>query len=91
MTGIGFQLPLVILILNRLGVLEYKTLVGGRKYAIVIILVIAAFLTPPDVISQIILALPLYFLFELGVVITFFAEKRKKKKEVKAALDMSIS
>lgn len=65
--GIAFQLPLVMVMLNRLGVLPRKYAVKMRRYAIVIIVIAAAVLTPPDVVSQILLALPMWALFETSI------------------------
>lgn len=65
--GIAFQLPLVLVLMNRLGFLPRATVVRMRRYAIVIIVIIAAILTPPDIVSQIMLALPMWILFELSI------------------------
>lgn len=65
--GIAFQLPLVMVLLNRIGVLGRGRVIKMRRYAIVGIAVIAAVLTPPDVVSQILLALPLWLLFEISI------------------------
>lgn len=65
--GIAFQLPLVMVLLNRIGVLPRGTVVRMRRYAIIAIVVVAAILTPPDVVSQILLALPMWALFEISV------------------------
>ncbi len=65
--GIAFQLPLVMVLLNRIGVLSRDSAIKMRRYAIVIIAVVAAILTPPDVISQILLALPMWALFEISI------------------------
>ena len=65
--GIAFQMPLVLVWLNRIGVLSRKTAIQSRKYVIVLIFIMAAVLTPPDVISQILLALPMLLLFELSI------------------------
>lgn len=65
--GIAFQLPLIMVLLNRLGILSRNAAVKMRRYAIVGIVVIAAVLTPPDVVSQILLALPMYALFEVSI------------------------
>jgi sec-independent protein translocase protein TatC len=65
--GIAFQLPLVMVLLNRIGVLSRDSAVKMRRYAIVIIAVVAAILTPPDVVSQILLALPMWALFEISI------------------------
>lgn len=65
--GIAFQLPLVMVLLNRIGILPRTMVAGFRRYAIVIIVIAAAVLTPPDVVSQILLALPMWGLFELSL------------------------
>lgn len=65
--GVAFQLPLVMVLLNRIGVLSRNRVIKMRRYAIVAIVVVAAVLTPPDVISQVLLALPMWLLFEASV------------------------
>lgn len=65
--GVAFQLPLVMVMLNRIGVLPRARVVQMRRYAIVLIVVVAAVLTPPDVVSQILLAVPMWALFEASI------------------------
>ena len=65
--GLAFQMPIVLVLLNRIGVLPRAAMVRMRRYAIVIIVVAAAVLTPPDVVSQILLALPMWALFEISL------------------------
>ena len=65
--GLIFELPLIILFLVRIGVLNYQILSQKRRYAIVIVFVAAAILTPPDVITQLMMAIPLLVLYELCV------------------------
>lgn len=65
--GLAFQLPLILVLLNRIGVLPKKYAVKMRRYAIVLIVVVAAVLTPPDVVSQVALALPMWALFEISL------------------------
>ena len=65
--GIAFQLPLVLVMLNRLGILSRGQMVKMRRYAIVAIVIFAAILTPPDIVSQILLALPMWALFEVSI------------------------
>lgn len=79
--GLAFQLPLVVLILNKIGILSLTTLRHYRRHVIVIILIVAAILTPPDPTSQIALALPLYMLYEFGIVLASLSQKKRKKKE----------
>ena len=65
--GIAFQLPIVMIFLNRIGVLSRSSVCKMRRYAIIVVVIIAAMLTPPDVVSQILLAVPMYALFELSI------------------------
>jgi sec-independent protein translocase protein TatC len=65
--GIAFQLPLVLVLLNRIGILPRAAAIKARRYAIVGIFVIAAILTPPDVVSQCLLAIPMMALFEISI------------------------
>lgn len=65
--GVAFQLPLLLVLLNRIGVLPRSHVLKMRRYAIVLIVLVAAVLTPPDVISQIMLALPMWALFEISI------------------------
>nr|WP_246047503.1 twin-arginine translocase subunit TatC [Hankyongella ginsenosidimutans] len=66
--GFAFLLPIAILLSNRAGLLPIETLQKGRRYAIVIAFALAAVLTPPDVTSQFLLAIPLIILYELSIV-----------------------
>lgn len=80
--GISFLLPVLIMLLERAGVVTRKQLVGARRYAIVGAFAVAAVLTPPDVGSQLLLAIPLVFLYELGLVGIWLTERsRAKQKE----------
>jgi sec-independent protein translocase protein TatC len=65
--GLAFQLPLVMVLLNRIGVLSKQTAIKSRRYIIVGIFIVAAVLTPPDIVSQILLALPMLFLYEISL------------------------
>ena len=68
--GLVFQLPIVILFLTRIGIVTPAFLSERRKYAIVIIFIIAAIFTPPDVITQCLMALPLIALYELSIILS---------------------
>ena len=65
--GIAFQLPLILVCLNRIGLLSKESVIKSRRYVIIGVFVFAAILTPPDVVSQILLALPMLFLFEVSI------------------------
>lgn len=67
--GIVFELPLLIFFLSRIGVVNAAYLSRQRKYAVLIIFVVAATITPPDIISQLMMAGPLIVLYEIGVIV----------------------
>lgn len=76
--GLVFQLPILSYFLGKVGIITHKTLSKGRKYAIVIILILAAALTPsPDVFSQLMLAVPLYFLYEVSIILVKVTNKNQ--------------
>jgi len=76
--GIAFQTPLAIFFLNKAGLVSITSLGRARKYVLLGIFVVAAMATPPDVISQVTLAIPLYLLYELGILLCYIARRRKK-------------
>ena len=77
-TGLVFEMPIIIYFLSRFGLVTPKFLRDYRKYAYVIILIIAAIVTPPDVISQIIVTIPLIILYEISIFISHFVVKKDK-------------
>jgi sec-independent protein translocase protein TatC len=80
--GLGFELPVVVLTLVKLGVLDYRTLSGARRYVIVINLVLGAVLTTPEPITQIVMFVPLQFLYEITVWIAWYWDWRARKRGV---------
>lgn len=81
--GAIFELPIVILLLTKMGLISPVFLTSKRKYAIVIIWIIAAIASPgPDPLSQALLALPLMLLYEISIVISKIMVRRKKKREL---------
>lgn len=82
--GIIFELPSIMVILARFGIVTTAFMRKYRKYIVLVIFIAAAVLTPPDVISQVMLAMPMLLLFEVGLLFATMAEKKKKKK-LKAA------
>lgn len=80
-SGILFQLPVVIYFLTKVGVVTPEYLRKYRKHSIVIILVIAAIVTPPDPLSQTLITIPLYLLFEFSIFISAIVARRKAKEE----------
>ncbi len=75
--GVVFQMPLVMLFLTKAGIVSPKAFSGKRRHIIVAIFVVAAVITPPDVVSQILVAVPLMFLFELGLILSKIAYVRQ--------------
>ncbi len=83
--GISFQLPILLNLLARVGVVNSQYLKTRRRYVIVIIFAIAAILTPPDPITQVGLAIPLLLLYELSIFTVKFTEKKKNKENLEDA------
>lgn len=80
-SGLFFELPIIIYFLTKLGLVGPTFLREYRKYAIVIVLIIAAIVTPPDVISQITVAVPMLLIYEASIWISVIVEKNKKRNE----------
>ena len=76
--GVAFQMPLVAMALAQMGIVPARTLARQRRYAIVLMFVLAAMLTPPDPFSQCLLAVPMVGLYEFGVLLARFAERRRE-------------
>jgi sec-independent protein translocase protein TatC len=75
--GFIFEVPIIVLVLTHMGIITPEMLTGKRKYAIVIIWIIAALATPPDVLSQAIVAVPLMVIFEISILISKYVYRRK--------------
>jgi sec-independent protein translocase protein TatC len=80
--GVSFLLPVLLMLLERAGIVTLEQLRSARRYAIVGAFAIAAVLTPPDVVSQLLLGIPLCILYELALVAIWFTRRRRKKAEV---------
>ena len=78
--GTTFEVPVVVVLLNRMGVVSLKQLKSARPYVIVGAFVVAAVITPPDVISQIMLAVPLVLLYEAGIWVCRFAKPLSRRE-----------
>ena len=79
--GLAFELPVILVLLTRVGLLSAAKLAGFRRYAIVLIFIAAAILTPPDVFSQLSLALPMMLLYELSILGAKWVERARKADE----------
>ncbi len=79
--GIAFQTPIAIFCLIKTGLVSMKALAGSRKFVILAMFIVSAVVTPPDVISQVTLAIPLYLLFELGFLLGYLSIRKEKRSE----------
>jgi sec-independent protein translocase protein TatC len=85
-SGLLFQLPVVIYFLTKIGIVTPEFLRKYRKHSIVIILIVAAIVTPPDPLSQMLITIPLYMLFEISILISASVAKRKAREEAEELL-----
>ena len=79
--GLSFQLPVALTLMGRVGLITAEQLAHNRRYAIVAVFAVAAVLTPPDVISQIGLAIPILLLYELSIIAVRMVERRRAQAE----------
>ncbi|MDO7834867.1 twin-arginine translocase subunit TatC [Sphingobium sp. HBC34] len=79
--GISFLMPVLLMLLNRAGFVTRAQLIGMRRYMIVAAFILAAVLTPPDVVSQLMLAIPLLLLYEITIVAIWFTDRKQAKAE----------
>ncbi len=83
--GLVFELPVVIFFLTRMGIVTPEVLKRKRKYAILLTFALAAILTPPDVITQCMMAGPLIILYEVGIMVARIAKRKREKEEDEVA------
>ena len=79
--GIIFQMPLVVLFLTKLGILGPEKLRKSRRYAILIMFVVAAFITPPDPFTQVAMAIPMIALYEASILLSRMAVRKREARE----------
>ena len=79
--GLFFELPIIIYFLTKLGLITPAFLRKYRKYAVLILLIVAAIVTPPDVVSQITVAVPMWLIYEASIFISVFVVKKVKENE----------
>jgi len=78
--GLGFELPVVVLTLVKIGLLSHSTLAKSRRYVIVIVFILGAVLTTPEVITQVLMAFPLWVLYEITVLVAWYWEQPDRAK-----------
>jgi sec-independent protein translocase protein TatC len=79
--GISFLMPVLLMLLNRAGFVTRAQLISLRRYMIVAAFILAAVLTPPDVVSQLMLAIPLLLLYEITIIAIWFTDRKQAKDE----------
>ncbi len=85
--GLCFQMPVVLSLLARVGMISASALRKGRRYAIVGIAGVAACVTPPDVISMTLMAIPMYALYEISIWLVWFIERARNRADARAAAE----
>ena len=80
--GLIFEMPIIIYFLSKVGLVTPSFLRKYRKYAIVLILIVASIVTPPDVVSQVIVSIPLLVLYEISIFISAAVLKNKEKEKL---------
>ncbi len=83
--GVVFELPVISVVLNALKLLKVEWMKKARRFVIVISFVVAAFITPPDVISQIMVGIPIIFLYQLSIILCLIMEKLRRRSGRKQA------
>ena len=85
--GACFLVPVALMLLARVGIINVDQLVSWRRYAIVVAFIISAVVTPPDIISQFMLAVPMIILYEGSIIAIRFSQKREAKAQALATAD----
>lgn len=88
--GLCFQMPVLLTLLARAGLATSEGMKAKRKYAIVAVFVFAAIITPPDVVSQIALAIPMIVLYEISIYCAKLAEKKREEREAEADREAGV-
>jgi sec-independent protein translocase protein TatC len=83
--GLGFQFPLVVLTLVKVGILNHHQLAHFRRHVIILVLILGAILTTPEVVTQLAMAVPLYLLYEVCIWLAWFWERKQRRMEAAAA------
>jgi sec-independent protein translocase protein TatC len=84
--GIIFELPIIIFFLSKIGLVTPALMRKNRKFALVIVLIVSAVITPPDIATQVIVSVPILILYEVSIYISRIVEKREDRKAKKSGL-----
>lgn len=77
--GVAFELPIVCFFLGQVGIIDSRLMARGRRYALVAIVLSAALITPPDIFSQVVLAVPVYLLYELSILVVKLTGRKSRE------------
>ena len=80
--GICYQLPVVVWFFARIGLIDHKDMIRGFRYAVVAIFALSAIITPPDIITQVLLGIPLIILYGVGVIVAYFFSRKVRGEEL---------
>ena len=80
LSGLFFELPVVMYLMAKIGLLGVDILKKYRRHALIGILILSALITPPDVISQLLVTFPIYALYELGIIVVKYVENKRLKE-----------
>ena len=80
-TGIAFELPIIVYFLSKIGMLKPSSTRKFRKHAFIVILLLAAIITPPDVITQILIGIPIFILYEISIIVSARVDKKRQAEE----------
>jgi sec-independent protein translocase protein TatC len=88
--GVAFQLPVLMTLLARVGIVSSKGMIEKRRYAIVLVFIVAAVLTPPDPVSQLTLALPILVLYEISIFMAKMVERERARREAMVEQELNL-
>lgn len=91
MFGLSFEVPLILSLLGLMGIVSHKFLITSRRYAIMALAVVSAIITPPDLLSMILMLVPMILLYEVGVFFVGFFERSREKEAAAAESETRVN